>query len=143
MTQVDDAIDASATGLAYALDQIGDRWTLLTVAALLDGPRRFGELQLAVKGIATNVLSTRLRTLTRLGIVVATPYSKRPPRFEYQLSDSGHALGDAIRLLSAWGAATDPNSVGPFHNRCATKLDVRFYCPTCDVVVGHPDETWL
>ena len=53
--------------LEAALDRVGDRWSLLLVEALLDGSRRFGELQTAVAGIAPNILTDRLRRLDREG----------------------------------------------------------------------------
>jgi DNA-binding HxlR family transcriptional regulator len=134
---------SATTALANALERIGDRWTLLTIAALLDGPRRFGELQATIANISTNVLTSRLRALERLGIVVASPYSERPPRFEYYLADAGHALADAIRLLAAWGAGADSLSEGLVHARCSTNLEVRYYCPTCDEIVTDADEIWL
>ena len=135
--------DSATSALSVALERIGDRWTLLTVAALLDGPRRFGELEQSIDGIATNVLTTRLRALERLGVVVALPYSERPPRFAYQLTESGHALSDAIRLLAAWGADTLPEGGGLVHSTCSTALEVRYYCPACDEIVSDPDELWL
>ncbi len=55
--------DPIALALSDALATVGDRWTLMVVAALLDGPRRFGELQAQVHGIAPNVLSQRIRHL--------------------------------------------------------------------------------
>jgi DNA-binding HxlR family transcriptional regulator len=134
---------STAKALTSALERIGDRWTLLTVAALLDGPRRFGELAEAVEGISTNVLTSRLRTLERLGLVVASPYSDRPPRFEYQLAETGRELADAIRLLSAWGADAGLAPNGLIHAACATGLEVRYYCPTCDEVVTDADEIWV
>ena len=67
--------------LAAALRSVGDRWTLLLVEALLDGPLRFGDLQERLEGIAPNVLSERLRRLEREGLVLAEPYSERPRRF--------------------------------------------------------------
>jgi DNA-binding HxlR family transcriptional regulator len=137
------AQEASTTALTAALERIGDRWTLLTVAALLDGPRRFGELAESIEGISTNVLTSRLRSLERLRLVVASPYSDRPPRFEYQLAESGRELADAIRLLSAWGADAGPNPTGLTHAACSTGLEVRYYCPTCDQIVTDPDEIWV
>jgi DNA-binding HxlR family transcriptional regulator len=134
---------SSATALTSALERIGDRWTLLTVATLLDGPRRFGELAEAIEGISTNVLTSRLRALERLGLVVASPYSDRPTRYEYQLADSGRELADAIRLLAAWGADAGPNPNGLIHAACATNLEVRYYCPTCDEIVTDADEIWV
>ena len=64
----------ASTPLGEALTRVGDRWTLLIVGALLDGPRRFGEIADDLDGIAPNVLSQRLKALERDGIVVAHPY---------------------------------------------------------------------
>jgi len=90
--------------LGAALDSVGDRWTLLVVEALLDGSRRFGDLEEALPGIAPNVLSARLRRLEADGLVLAEPYSDRPRRFVYELTASGRALAGALRLLADWGA---------------------------------------
>src|SRR5437588_1952278 len=80
--------DPALAALSEALAIVGDRWTLLVVAALLDGPRRFGELQAEIASIAPNVLSQRLRHLEQNGLLVARPYSQRPPRFAYELTAS-------------------------------------------------------
>jgi DNA-binding HxlR family transcriptional regulator len=121
-----------SANLARALDVLGDRWTLRVVAGLLDGPKRFGELAETLDGIAPNVLTTRLRQLERDGLVVATPYSQRPVRLAYALSDAGRELGDAISLLSAWGARQVGDTEGPIHEACGTALEARLYCPTCE-----------
>src|SRR5438094_10028730 len=73
----------AASPLADALARVGDRWTLLIVEALLDGPRRFNDLLEEVAGIAPNNLTHRLRHLEREALVVHHPYSDRPPRFVY------------------------------------------------------------
>src|SRR3954451_3531433 len=96
--------EPTTTPLAAALDSVGDRWTLLLVEALLDGPRRFGDLQEELSGIAPNVLSQRLRRLEGEGLVRAQPYSERPRRFVYELTSSGRGLAGALRLLADWGA---------------------------------------
>jgi DNA-binding HxlR family transcriptional regulator len=75
--------------LAEALSRVGDRWTLLVVEALLDGPRRFSELGEQVGGIAPNILSQRLKHLEREGLVLPEPYTDRPPRYEYRLTAPG------------------------------------------------------
>ena len=121
-----------SANLAHALDVLGDRWTLRVVDALLDGPKRFGELADNVEGIAPNVLTARLRQLERDGLVVATPYSRRPVRLAYGLSDSGRELADAISLLAAWGARQIGDTEGPVHGSCGTALETRLYCPTCE-----------
>jgi len=120
------------SGLDAALARVGDRWSLLVIDALLDGPRRFGELETAIPGLATNVLSARLRSLERQGLVVAIPYSERPPRLEYQVTEAGRELAGALRLLTRWGARdVDGDDTGPHHDACGTALEARWYCPTC------------
>jgi DNA-binding HxlR family transcriptional regulator len=121
-----------SANLAHALDILGDRWTLQVVAGLLDGPKRFGELAESLDGIAPNVLTTRVRQLERQGIVVATPYSQRPVRLAYALTDSGRELAGAISLLSAWGARQTGSTEGPVHGSCGTALETVLYCPTCE-----------
>jgi DNA-binding HxlR family transcriptional regulator len=118
--------------LADALAAIGDRWTLLIVAALLDSPRRFGELQELVDGIAPNVLSQRLRHLERIALVVATPYSERPPRFLYELSAAGRELGATLTLLEGWALRNATDSPVPRHALCGTPLEARWWCPSCE-----------
>lgn len=120
------------TNLAHALEVLGDRWTLQVVAGLLDGPQRFGELAESLDGIAPNVLTTRLRQLERQGLVVTTPYSQRPVRLAYALTDSGRELAGAISLLSAWGARQTGGTEGPVHSSCGTALETILYCPTCE-----------
>ena len=121
-----------SSNLSHALSLVGDKWSLQVVAGLLDGPRRFGELAATLQGIAPNVLTTRIRQLERDGLVVATPYSQRPVRLAYALTDSGRELGDAIALLSAWGAHQTGDTEGPTHAPCGTALETRLYCPTCE-----------
>ena len=91
--------------LADALGAVGDRWTLLVVAALLDGPRRFGELQRELPGIAANVLTQRLRQLERDGLVRRTYYPEIPPRVEYEISDLGRSLAPLFATLAQWSDA--------------------------------------
>ena len=121
-----------SANLAHALDVLGDRWTLRVVDGLLGAPKRFGELAEDLEGIAPNVLTARLRQLERAGLVVATPYSQRPVRLAYALSDSGRELSDAISLLAAWGARQTGDNEGPVHGSCGTALETRLYCPTCE-----------
>jgi len=131
--------DLARAALADALATVGDRWTLLLIAALLDGPRRFGELQQEVEGIAPNVLSQRLRELERNALVAARPYSERPPRFVYELSAAGHELAGALRLLAGWGARNAEGASSPRHAVCGTPMEARWWCPTCERPAGEED----
>jgi DNA-binding HxlR family transcriptional regulator len=123
-------VSATETSLAAALESVGDRWTLLLVEALLDGPRRFGDLQERLPRIAPNVLTQRLRRLEAEGLVLAEPYSERPQRYVYELTASGHGLAGALRLLSDWGAR-HRSGEPPRHDACGTPVEARWWCPTC------------
>lgn len=129
--------------LAAALERVGDRWSLLVIGALLDGPRRFGELHEALPGVATNVLAGRLRELERHGLVVAEPYSERPLRVEYRATARAAELAGALRLLAAWGSGDEGAAEAPAHQVCGTPLEVRHWCPTCQEVVDEQEEVWM
>jgi DNA-binding HxlR family transcriptional regulator len=120
-----------ASALEEAVARVGDRWTLLLVNSLLEGPRRFNELLDGLDGLAPNVLSKRLRHLEHEGVIVATAYSQRPPRFDYRLTAAGSELAGALRLLAHWGAARDPDAIAVQHAACGTPVEARWYCPTC------------
>ena len=128
--------------LHTALSKVGDRWTLLVIEALLEGPRRFGDLQDEVVGIATNTLSSRLKALEAEGLVVVSAYSERPPRYEYTLTAAGKDLAGAISLLTAWGSRHSDDAEAPRHGFCGTALDVRWYCPTCDRQASENEQAW-
>jgi DNA-binding HxlR family transcriptional regulator len=138
---VEEALPGSA--LAAALAAVGDRWSLQVVAALLDGPRRFGDLERDVEGIAPNVLTSRLRHLESHGVVLAEPYSERPPRFVYELTPAGRDLAGALRLLADWGARHRADAEPPRHAACGTELEATWYCPTCDRPVDEAEAVEL
>jgi DNA-binding HxlR family transcriptional regulator len=128
-------------GLAAALERVGDRWSLQIVDALIERPLRFGELAETLPGIAPNVLADRLRRLGRAGLVTSRAYQRRPVRLEYALSETGHALADALALLAGWGAALEgADPAAPAHETCGTPLELTWWCPTCERPVAR-DET--
>jgi DNA-binding HxlR family transcriptional regulator len=129
--------DNGSSPLAEALARVGDRWTLLVVEALLPGPRRFNELLSQIPGIAANILSERLKRLEREALLVARPYSERPPRAAYELTAEGKELAGALRLLAQWGARHTDLADAPRHHTCGTPVEARWYCPTCDQLVEH------
>ena len=134
-----DAADPTAAALAWAAARVGDRWTLLIVHALLGSPLRFGELAEALPGIATNVLSQRLKRLEADGLLVSSAYSARPPRFSYELTQAGRELAGVLALLAHWGAVAGGGE-GVRHSACGTPLEARWWCPTCDRPVDDPDD---
>jgi len=134
MTAPPDSSHGAVGALAAALERVGDRWSLLIVEALLGGPQRFGELRDAIPAIAPNILTERLRRLEREAIVRASPYQRRPPRMQYELTSDGQDLASVLRLLADWGArghaATDVDTAR--HDVCGTPLETRWFCPTCE-----------
>jgi DNA-binding HxlR family transcriptional regulator len=130
--------------LQWAVELLGDRWSLLVVDALLAGPRRFSELGELVEGVAPNILTKRLRALEQAGLVHATPYQRRPPRFQYQLTERGHELADVLTTLQSWGSRHGERGDPARHPPCGTALETRPYCPTCDRVVDPAEQLiWL
>jgi DNA-binding HxlR family transcriptional regulator len=139
--------EQAPTALAEALERVGDRWTLLIVEALLDGPRRFNEVGVAVPGIAPNILTDRLRRLERERVVVSRAYQERPPRQDYALTEDGRELAGVLRLLAAWGSsgatASASEGVALRHVTCGSPLEARWYCPTCARAVEDDDASSL
>jgi DNA-binding HxlR family transcriptional regulator len=88
--------------IARALEVVGERWTLLIIRDALLGLRRFDQFQDSL-GIARNVLTDRLSRLVEEGVLERVPYSERPVRFEYRLTDKGRELGVALAGLRQWG----------------------------------------
>jgi DNA-binding HxlR family transcriptional regulator len=130
---------APQTPLAAALERVGDRWSLLLIEALLEGPRRFGELSEAVAGIAPNILSERLKRLEGERIVRSIPYSERPPRFSYSLTDEGQELAGVLRLLADWGSRGSAHAEPMRHSACGTPVEARLWCPTCARSLDEPE----
>lgn len=88
-------------GLARALDVVGDRWNLLIVRQLLIGPARFGELREGLSGIATNLLTDRLRDL-EAGGVIERRLSEDSSAIIYALTPWGAQLREPINALIRW-----------------------------------------
>jgi DNA-binding HxlR family transcriptional regulator len=84
------------------IDRIGDKWTVLIVGALKDGPKRFTRLRHDIAGISPKVLTQILRALERDGIVAREIFPEVPPRVEYSLTDLGRALLEPLGALRAW-----------------------------------------
>ncbi|WP_026460612.1 winged helix-turn-helix transcriptional regulator [Schaalia suimastitidis] len=84
------------------LDRIGDRWTVLVIGSLEEGPRRFGELKKAVDGISQKMLTQTLRGLEEDGLVTRTVTPQIPPRVDYELTELGRTLIEPLAGLESW-----------------------------------------
>ena len=133
-----DSDSLASPALDEALAMVGDRWTLLIIAALLAGAKRFGELEQELGGIAPNVLSSRLRQLTEQRLVLAEPYSRRPERFVYELTEAGRGLAGSLRVLTQWGARQTGGATA-VHAACGNPLEAVWYCPTCQEPVADDE----
>ena len=84
------------------LDRIGDRWTVLTVGALSDGPLRFSELVARIDGVSQKMLTQTLRGLEQDGLVRRTVTAAVPVRVDYELTEAGHTLREPLKALEDW-----------------------------------------
>ncbi|MBI4199935.1 MAG: helix-turn-helix transcriptional regulator [Chloroflexi bacterium] len=121
--------------VARALGVTGDRWTILILQDLLRGYHRFSQIRASVKGIASNVLSERLKLLEGHGVVERRFYSDHPPRAEYHLTRKGHELGIVAGALAAWGAKYFSDPTVLVHQQCGSPVTVVYQCPACGVQV--------
>jgi len=81
---------------------VGEKWALLVIRELLLGNRRFDRIA-ANTGAPRDILTSRLRSLERAGVVSRRRYSERPQRFEYRLTEAGRDLAPVLHALRTWG----------------------------------------
>src|SRR5690606_7951089 len=99
---------SSCAAMRQVLDRIGERWTLLVVVALRDGPVRFNQLRRQLQGVSQRMLTLTLRRLERDGLVVRTVHPSVPPQVEYALTALGGSLEAQVRGLLDWSIAHAP-----------------------------------
>jgi DNA-binding HxlR family transcriptional regulator len=91
-------------GIARALDVIGERWALLVVRELVLGPRRFTDLRAHLPGIATDVLTQRLKQLEQAGVLRPVALSAPASGRAYELTQRGRELEPVLHALGRWGS---------------------------------------
>ncbi|MBT2500919.1 helix-turn-helix domain-containing protein [Curtobacterium sp. ISL-83] len=84
------------------LDRIGDRWSVLTIGTLADGPQRYSAIAHRVQGVSQKMLTQTLRALERDGLVTRTVFPEIPPHVEYELTDRGRSLRTVLEPLERW-----------------------------------------
>lgn len=90
------------------LARVGDKWSILVVMTLTDGPRRFNELKRIIGGISQRMLTFTLRGLERDGLVSRTVTPTIPPRVDYELTELGRSLQVPVQALGSWAFANLP-----------------------------------
>ncbi len=101
-----DKVDKNAVARTARL--LGDTWLLLIICELLEGTRRFGEIQEALgknnpRGVNPQTLSGRLKQLEHCGIITRRAYAEIPPRVEYELTAKGFGVSEIVKALEAYG----------------------------------------
>ncbi|OBF27471.1 helix-turn-helix domain-containing protein [Mycobacterium sp. ACS4331] len=94
---------AQYCAVAKSLDIVGDRWTLLVIRELLDGPQRYNDLLAALAPIATDMLAGRLRDLESEGLIQRRDLPKPATGRVYELTDVGRELEDVVHAYARWG----------------------------------------
>ncbi len=100
----------SSCPVACTLDIIGDKWTLLVIRDLFLGRTQFREFMASPEGIASNILSDRLRRLVESGLVERTPSLEQTGRDLYRLTESGRTLGPVLQAIVKWGEDNIPGA---------------------------------
>lgn len=128
--------------IALTLGLIGERWTLLILREVFLGRRRFSEMQRNT-GVARNILTNRLQRLTDEGILERRPYSERPRRFEYFLTEKGLDLWPLLVDMLRWGDKHLDRPGGPplklVHKGCGGEMDDHRICQRCGEPLGPRD----
>lgn len=94
--------------VSEVLARVGDKWTVLVVSTLGDGPKRFNELRRALGSISQRMLTLTLRGLERDGLVSRTVFPTIPPRVDYELTDLGRSLLEPVLELGLWARQNRP-----------------------------------
>jgi DNA-binding HxlR family transcriptional regulator len=89
-------------GVASVLARVGDKWSVLVIMMLRNGPKRFNELKREIGGISQRMLTLTLRGLERDGLVTRTVFPTIPPRVDYELTDLGRGLAKPVMALGEW-----------------------------------------
>jgi DNA-binding HxlR family transcriptional regulator len=93
---------ADCRAVASVLARVGDKWSVLLIMMLGDGPKRFNELKRMIGGISQRMLTLTLRGLERDGLITRTVFPTIPPRVDYELTDLGRGLSKPVQALGQW-----------------------------------------
>jgi DNA-binding HxlR family transcriptional regulator len=133
---VRDELPGRPCSVASALNLVGEKWSLLAVREIMFGNKRFDEIARNT-GAPRDRLAARLRALETAGVVARRQYSEHPPRYEYELTESGQELRAVLTALRAWGDkwAVDTPPL-TFDHECGHELDAAITCRHCGAEVN-------
>jgi DNA-binding HxlR family transcriptional regulator len=94
--------------VSEVLARVGDKWTVLVVSELGNGPRRFNEIRKSLGSISQRMLTLTLRSLERDGLVTRTVFPTIPPRVDYELTKLGRSLLEPVSGLGLWARQNRP-----------------------------------
>jgi DNA-binding HxlR family transcriptional regulator len=127
--------------VAQCLEVVGEWWTMLIVRDAFLGVTRFDEFQQRL-GISRNILNQRLGHLIEHGVMRKVPYSDRPARYEYRLTDKGRDLWGVVTAMRQWGdrhAAPDGPPLQMVHKGCGETVEATMTCSHCGESIGAGD----
>ena len=101
-------LTSDCRGISEVLARVGDKWTVLVVTYLGEGPMRFNELRRSISGISQRMLTLTLRGLERDGLVTRTVFPTIPPRVDYELTKLGRSLLEPVSALGLWARKNRP-----------------------------------
>lgn len=129
--------------VSRSLDVTGDRWSILILRELYMGATRFEEIQIQTAA-TPQMLTTRLKSLESDGMIERRPYSEKPLRHGYHLTEKGRAFYPVIHALRAWGetwckSKDEGIAVNFVHRACGHDVGVSNVCPVCKLPVERKD----
>lgn len=116
--------------IAQTLNIIGDKWTLLIVHEIMLEDKSYNELLSKLTGIASNLLSGRLKSLEEDEIIKGELYQKHPPRYKYTLTEKGRDLEDVFNSIILWGSKhLDKCYKNLVDKKTGHKVEIKYYLP--------------
>jgi DNA-binding HxlR family transcriptional regulator len=129
--------DPRVCSIEAALRVIGEKWSLLVVRELMLGCTKYAEI-VHNTGVPRDILTRRLRSLERSGVIYRHLYNEQPPRYDYRLAEAGEQLHGLLVMMRHWGdvyVRNDPEYTATVWHDCTAKLTPELRCAGCGEIV--------